>query len=106
MPIDFYKTDSELILVATVAGIKSEDLDISIEGGIINIKGVRKKPENLPEEKESYFKECYWGPFSRQIVLPEEINPSQAEATLKSGILIIKIPYIKKDLTKKIEITS
>ncbi len=105
MAVDVYQTDSEIVIRSTIAGVKPEDLDISIESDIIFIKGNRQEP---PEKSEkTYFRqECYWGPFSRQIILPEETDPSRAEATMKEGILTIRIPKIERKKKIKIEIKS
>ena len=68
LAVDVYQTENELVIQSAIAGVKSEDLDISLEGDVITISGERKKPF---EEKEDYFsQECYWGKFSRQIILP------------------------------------
>ena len=79
------------------------DLDILIEGDKVTIRGKREKP---PENgKRNYFyQECFWGPFFREIILPVEIDPSRAKATLKEGILKKRIEKIEKEKKRKIEI--
>jgi len=90
----------ELGVQSAIAGIRPEDLDISIEKDILTISGERKKSF---EEKGDYFsQECYWGKFSRQIILPVEIDPNKIEATLKDGILTIKAPKLFKERKRKI----
>lgn len=101
LAIDVFETDETLVIQSTIAGIKAEDLDISIENDMLTIRGKRERPGN--GEKKSYFyQECYWGPFSRQVILPEEVDASQAEAILKDGVLTLKIPKIKRSQKKKI----
>jgi len=103
IPIDLYQTEDELVIRAPIAGTKMEDLDISIEGDVIIINGKREEPEE--EGKIDYFtKECYFGPFSRKIISPVEIDPSQAKAKIKEGILIVRIPKIKKEKKVKVKI--
>jgi len=96
LAIDLYQTDSEVVIQAPIAGVKKEDLDIMIENDVIVIKGRREEPEET-EEKNYFYQECYWGPFSRQIIMPVEGDPSRAEATMKNGILTIRIPRIERE---------
>jgi len=101
LAVDVYQTDGKIIIRSAIAGVKPEDLEITIEEDIVSIKGERKE---LDEDKEkNYFhKECYWGKFSREIILPVEVNSGEAEAVMKNGILVIKIPIIQREKKKKI----
>ncbi|HEB46809.1 MAG TPA: Hsp20/alpha crystallin family protein, partial [Candidatus Nealsonbacteria bacterium] len=103
LAIDVYQTDSYIVIQAPIAGIRKEDLDISIENDVVIIRGDRKKPSEA-EEKKYFYQECYWGPFSREIILPDEGDPSRAEASMKEGILTLKIPRIQREKTRKIKI--
>ncbi len=103
LAIDLYKAGENLIIQSTIAGIKAEDLEIVLQGDIIDIKGARKKP-NEGADKSYYYQECYWGPFSRQIILPEEVDSSRAEADLQEGILTIRVPCIEKGKKRRIAI--
>lgn len=101
LAIDVYQIDGELVIQSAIAGVKPEELDISIEGDLVLIRGSREKPAEK-EEINYFYQECYWGPFSRQIILPEEVDPSRAEATMKEGILTIRIPKIERKKKRKI----
>ncbi len=101
LAVDVYQTKSFFIIQAPVAGIKPEDLDISIEDGILVIKGKREKIEEV-QEKDYFYQECYWGAFSRKVSLPEDVDSSKIKASLKKGILVIKLPRIIKKGKKKI----
>lgn len=103
LAIDVYQTETELIIQSAIAGIKSENLDISIEEDQVLIRGKREMP---PEkgERNYFYQECYWGPFSRQIILPVETDPSRAQASMKEGILTIRIPKIERQKKRKIMI--
>lgn len=101
LTVDVYQTDEEIVIQSAVAGIKPEDLDISIENDLVLIKGNRAKPSE--NKKRSYFyQECYWGQFSREIILPEEVDPSRIKATMKQGILTIRIPKIERKKKKRV----
>ncbi len=100
LAIDVYQTEKELVVQSTIAGVKPENLDISIERDMVAIKGQRERPEK--NNKNYFYQECYWGPFSRQIILPEEVDGSKAKATMIEGILTITIPKIDRLKKRKI----
>lgn len=103
LAIDVYQTETELIIQSAIAGIRSEDLDISIEEDQVLIRGERERPAEKGE-RNYFYQECYWGPFSRQIILPVETDPSRAQASMKEGILTIRIPKIERQKKRKIMI--
>jgi len=100
LAVDVYQTDSDLVIQSAIAGVKPTDIDISIDDDVITLKGERKRLTD--EEGDYFYQECYWGPFSRQIISPVEIDPGRVDATLKEGILTIKIPKITRDKKSKI----
>jgi HSP20 family protein len=97
--IDVYETDSEIVIQSAIAGISPENLDISIEKDMVSIKGKREK---LIEKKENNYliEECYWGAFSREVILPSEVDATKAEASMKNGILSIRAPKIERERKK------
>jgi len=97
LTVDVYSTDKEIIIQSAVAGVKSKDLDVSVEDDMVIIKGKR---ENPCQSKNALFQECYWGQFSRKIIIPDEIDPSRIDAAVKEGILTIKIPKIVREKSK------
>jgi len=103
LTIDVYQTDTEIVIKSPVAGVHSQDLDVTITNDMVTIKGRRENDE--PVSKENYFfQELYWGPFSRSVILPTEIEMEQAKAILKDGILTIRLPKIEKETAKKLSI--
>ncbi len=105
LTIDVYQTPNEIVIKSTIAGVKPEDIDITMANDMITIKGTRRKDEQVREE-DYYYQECYWGPFSRSVILPIDVEVDQAQAGMKNGILTIKLPKIEKVKTKKIMIQS
>ncbi|MDD5145512.1 MAG: Hsp20/alpha crystallin family protein [Candidatus Pacebacteria bacterium] len=103
LAIDVYQTEENLVIQSAIAGVKPDSLDISIEGDMILIKGIREKPAE-ETERNYFYQECFWGPFSRQIILSVEVDPSRTEATLKDGILTVRIPKIDRDKKRKIQV--
>lgn len=105
LTVDLYQTSNEIIVQTMVAGVHPDNLSITITRDTISIKGRRE--ENQSIEKENYFvQELYWGSFSRTITLPEEVDPEEAEAIEKHGLLIIKLPKLDKNRETKLKIKS
>jgi HSP20 family protein len=105
LTIDVYQTPNEIVIKSTIAGVKPEDIDISITNDMITIKGRRQKDEEVKEE-DYYYQECYWGPFSRSVILPVDVEVDRADASMKNGILTIRLPKVEKVKTKKISIKT
>lgn len=102
LAVDVFQTETDFCVRAPIAGVKQEDIDISVENGMLIIKGERKEPSKEGERKY-FYQECYWGPFSRQIILPEDVNLQKIKASLKEGVLTVKVPIIKP-MKKKVVI--
>jgi HSP20 family protein len=101
--VDVYETDKELVIQAAISGIKTEDLDISLENDMLIIKGDRPNPTES-KTKKYFIRECYFGPFSREIILPREIDTSKIKAEIKEGILMIKMIKIERAKNKRINL--
>lgn len=94
LSIDVYQTPSNLVIKSTIAGIKPEDIDISINNDMLTIRGKREMNEIIADDDYLY-RECYWGSFSRSIILPVEIIPEKIEAFLENGVLTVVLPKAK-----------
>ena len=94
LSIDVYQTPTKLIVKSTIAGVRPEDIDISINNDMLTIRGKREMQEKI-DEANYLFRECYWGSFSRSIILPVEIEADKIEATLENGVLTIVLPKAK-----------
>lgn len=103
LTIDVYQTEAEIVIKSTIAGVKPEDLDVTINNDMVTIKGERKNEEVVHNENY-YYQECYWGGFSRSVVLPVDIISDKAEASLKNGILTIRLPKADTTKTKRIQV--
>lgn len=105
LTVDLYQTPTDIIVQTMVAGVLPDNLSISITRDMITIRG--KREENQSINHDNYFvQELYWGSFSRTISLPEEVDPEEAEAIEKHGLLIIKLPKINKDKETKLKVKS
>lgn len=103
LTIDVYQTDDDIVIKSTIAGVKPEDLDVNINNDMITIRGERKQDEEIDPENY-YYQECYWGPFSRSVILPIEIVAEKAEASMKNGILTLRMPKADTTRTRKIQV--
>ena len=103
LAVDVYQTGEEIVIQSTVAGVGPDDLDINIENDVVTISGTRNNP-NPDEEKNYFYQECYWGPFSRQIILPEEVDINKIDASLKDGIFTLHLPKMERQKVRKIKI--
>ncbi|MBU1132141.1 Hsp20/alpha crystallin family protein [Patescibacteria group bacterium] len=98
LTLDVFQDNENIYVIAPVAGVKQGNIDISIDDDILTIQGQREN-EFSREEKDYLFRECYWGKFSRSIILPANVNENKIQAILQNGILKITLPKIEK--TKK-----
>lgn len=109
LDVDIFQTKEEIYVIALVAGINVQTLDISIENenDVLTLKGKRMLPLiDVEEDAKDYLRqECSWGSFYRQIILPQEVDVSKIDAKVKNGILILKLPFLRLQRGKmKIEI--
>ncbi|MBP9803116.1 MAG: Hsp20/alpha crystallin family protein [Candidatus Pacebacteria bacterium] len=105
LAVDVYQTPRDIIIQTMIAGVKPDDVDLTIARDVIVIKGKRDYDHNIDDE--NYFtKELYWGKFSRTISLPQEVEPELVEATEKHGLLTIKIQKVDKDKKNVIKVKS
>ncbi|MFH1078009.1 MAG: Hsp20/alpha crystallin family protein [Patescibacteria group bacterium] len=102
LSVDVYRDKDDLVVKSPMAGVKPDDLDISMHGDLLTVRGTRKHSKEIPED-DWYYRENYWGSFSRSIVLPHEVSPDSATASLKNGVLEIRIPISKQG--KKMKVT-
>jgi HSP20 family protein len=94
LSIDVYQTPKAIVVKSTIAGVKPEDIGISLNNDMLTIRGKRQMKENIREEDYLY-RECYWGSFSRSIILPVEVAAEKIEAELENGVLTVSLPKAK-----------
>ncbi|MCC6934538.1 MAG: Hsp20/alpha crystallin family protein [Candidatus Yanofskybacteria bacterium] len=103
LTVDVYRDEGDIVIQSTIAGATAADIDISILNDMVTIKGSRS-PESKVRSQNYYYQELYWGPFSRSIILPEEVDADGAKASMKNGILTIRLPTLEKAKTKRLKI--
>ena len=101
--MDVYQTPTEIIIKSMVAGVKPEDLDISITRDMVTIKG-KRETERYVKEDDYFHQELYWGSFSRTVMLPAEVDVEESEAIEKHGLLILRLPKIDKNKQTRLRV--
>lgn len=101
LAVDVHETAGHYLVHSTLAGVRPEDLALSLQRDLLTIRGTRQQPwpdalasNRAPSERSCLTQECYWGTFSRSLLLPEPIDVPRATATLKLGILTIVLPKL------------
>lgn len=103
LAVDIYQTDTEFIITAPIAGVSKEAVTIAVSDDVLTIHGTRTPPEEI--DQHAYLThECFWGNFSRSIVLPETVDSTKIQATFRNGVLSIRIPKIERIRTRIITI--
>jgi len=91
LSVDVFREGDSLVVRSTVAGAKPENLDIAVNGDLLTIRGTREDRREINED-DWFHQECHWGAFSRSLILPVDVIADRADATLREGILEIRIP--------------
>jgi len=105
LALDVYQTDTHIVVLAPIAGVKLEDMSVEVSDDVLTIKGNRQYKNTV--ETENYFtQECFWGDFSRSIVLPASVDTNKIGASFDDGVLKIEIPKIEKVRSKTIKIKA
>jgi HSP20 family protein len=105
LTIDVYQTPEMVVIKSMIAGVRPEDLDVTITRDMVTIRGHREE-ERVAEEGDYLARELYWGSFSRTVELPEEIDVDEAEAVEKHGLLILKLPKLDKKRESKLKVKT
>jgi HSP20 family protein len=104
LAIDVYHTSAEVVLKAPIAGVRQEDLEVTITDERITIKGERH--DNHNESVEGYLiQECYWGSFSRTYDFPVAVDSDNATAKLVDGILTISVPKTARARSRTLSVS-
>lgn len=105
LAIDVYQTPTDIIIMAPIAGVaKPEHIEINISHDVVTIRGERK-PDVQVAESDYLYQECYWGRFSRSVVLPQEVDAEAAVANFsRNGILSLRLPKLVRERARKIAV--
>jgi HSP20 family protein len=104
-PINMYEDKDHLVIKAEIPGVKSEDLDISLEGETLTLKGTRK-PQNGENQNSFHRREIERGTFSRALSLPVRVDPDNISALLKNGVLTVTISKASEVKPRRVQVLS
>lgn len=93
LSVDVAQTEEELIVVATLSGTLPDQVSLHLQNDVLTIRGERCSP--VPPGAEFFYEECYWGKFSRTIVLPVDVKADLARSEYRNGVLTIRLPKAK-----------
>jgi HSP20 family molecular chaperone IbpA len=105
LSLDMYQTEEHIIIQVMIAGVRPDDIDITITREVVTIKGHRDAPRGV-EEYDYFHRELYWGAFSRTVLLPQEVEVEECDAIESHGLLILTLPKINKAKESKITVKS
>ncbi|MBI5733027.1 Hsp20/alpha crystallin family protein [Candidatus Jorgensenbacteria bacterium] len=105
LTVDVYQNKDDIMVQSTVAGVNPDDLEINITNESVTIRGKRTREEQI-EDKDYFYQECFWGVFSRSVVLPQEVDPEKSTAALKNGVLTIRMPKLDRSKAKKLKVKT
>lgn len=91
LAIDLFRRGPFLVIRSVMAGIEPADLSISVHDDLLTIRGERHRQDDVAHD-DWFLRECYWGAFSRSVLLPEDVDEQGIEATIKNGLLEVKLP--------------
>ncbi len=103
--IDVYQTEEDIVIKSAISGVKAQDLDINIQNDMVTVRGTRR-PDEFIDQEDYYYQECFWGTFSRAVILPVDIDPENVQAELEDGILTVRLPKAEKIKTRKIQVVE
>lgn len=105
LTVDVYQTAEDIVIQAFVAGVRLDNLDVAITQDTLTIRGKREQAHEVTED-DYYCTELYWGSFSRTISLPQEVDIDSAQATMKTGVLTIRLKKLNRERIQKLRVRN
>ena len=105
LTLDMWQTPSEIIIQTIVGGVKPEEVEVNISHEMVTIRGKRSKSHTI-SSADHFYQELFWGTFSRTILLPQEVDVDGSEASMKHGLLTLKLPKLDKTKIQKLKVKN
>lgn len=99
LSVDVLETNTHVIIQTAIAGVTARDLDITLVDDTLTIRGSREHMHEIEPGAFTHVQECHWGSFSRTIILPTHVDPDHVEATMKRGILTVRLKKVEMQKT-------
>ncbi len=105
LAVDVFHNNEEILVVAPIAGITSKDFSINVTRGVLTIRG--RRAFSFDVRPEQYVtQECFWGAFTRNIILPEHVDVTKIKASFKNGVLVVRVPKLRPLEVKVVEVEA
>ena len=104
LTVDVYQDGDMIIVQSAVAGVDEDNLEINLTPESVAIRGKREKSQKV-SDTDYFYQECFWGSFSRTVILPTEIDTEKSTAALKNGVLTVKMPKLDRKKGKKLKVS-
>lgn len=105
LSVDVFQDESTIYIQSTLAGVKPDDVEISVHHDMVTIRGERKN-EYQAAGRDYFCQECFWGRFSRSIILPSNVQTDKIQAEITDGVLTITLPKLKRQRTIPIKVNN
>lgn len=107
LAIDVFEEENEMIIISPMAGVNSETIDVQVHNNdLLTIRGERQLPMKKRSDSIAVHQECFWGKFSRTLVLSAHVKGDMARAEYKNGVLTVRIPKYRPHASIPIEIVE
>jgi len=107
LPMDMYETENDVVVKAAIPGVKPEDIEVTVTGDLLSIKGEFRTESEQKDEKRNYHRqERRYGSFCRQVTLPAGVNADACAADFENGVLTLTLPKVEEAKVKKVQIKS
>lgn len=104
LTIDVYQTPTHIVIESAVAGVDPENIDVQVMNDSVTIRGERHREKEVKNEDYLY-QECYWGRFSRSVILPQEVDAENAVASFsRNGVLKVMMPKLSRQRSRKLKV--
>lgn len=105
LPVDVFQIPDDIIIHAFVAGVRPDELNVSISRDVVVIEGARTEHQDVPNS-DYFTRELFWGSFAKTILLPQEVDVDSASAHSKDGLLTITLPKLDRKRQTKLRVKS
>lgn len=102
LAVDVLENEKELVITSAIAGVKPENLEVFMHNDMLTVRGKRRADPEVEAGAKYLVRECHWGSFSRSVILPMEIDVDAISATIKDGMLVVRMP--KTHRSKRISV--
>ncbi len=105
LPVDIFQIPDDIVIHAFVAGVKPDELNVSISRDVVVIEGTRTEHQEVLDS-DYFIRELFWGSFAKTILLPQEVDVDSSSAHSKDGLLTITLPKLDRKRQTKLRVKS